>query len=110
VCMEDIKLGRELAPAAFRFSPAGGSASVFLPADPLRTRIVVSSDGTNTVWIAPEGLTPANLVGFCLNAGYPRMEIRVEDWGRLVQGAWTVFPGAGNPIIAVMVATLERQR
>jgi hypothetical protein len=110
MCMEDIKLGRELSPAATVVAVATGAARSLVPADPNRTRLVLSSDGTGTLFVAPEGITPAALTGFVLNPSLPQMTIRVEEWGKLVVGAWQAFAAAGTINVATMQATLERQR
>lgn len=107
--MEDVRLGRKLAPIAFNVSVATGAAVKLFGADPNRTRIVLSGDGIGTLFVAPEGITPTVASGFALAPGFPQMVIDVEQWGRLVTGPWTAFAAAGTIIASVMLSSLEQQ-
>jgi hypothetical protein len=53
--MEDERIGRALAPVAFTVPVATGSAVTLVEADSNRVRMVISSDGTGTLFVAPRG-------------------------------------------------------
>ena len=109
MCMEDIRLGRELGPVARSEIIPGGAATLFLQANPKRTRFLVSSGGAATLWLAPKGITPASGVGFALSTSHPMHEFRIEDIGRMVCEEWSAFTVAPQAVTWID-STLERSQ
>lgn len=109
MCLEDVRLGRELSPSAKLVPVATGAAVQLLDPDETRTRITFSSDGTGTVFIGCEGITPAAVTGFALTPGEPMKDFDVERWGKLTTGAWRAFASAGTIQVAVMTASLSKR-
>lgn len=107
--MEDVRLGRDLAPVAKIVPVPTGAPVQLLDADETRTRITFSSDGTGTVFIGCEGITPAALTGFALTPGEPVKDFDVERWGKLTTGAWRAFASAGTIQVAVMASSLAKR-
>lgn len=108
MCMEDIRLGRQLGPQAKAVLVPTATVTALLPPDPNRTRIVVSGNGVDLLYVTPEDMTPGTATGFCLTPTRPQMVIRVEEWGRLVGGAWRAYTDGANMQVGVMTATLEK--
>lgn len=107
--MEDERIGRALAPQAFTVAVATGAPVDLVQADSNRVRMVVSSDGTGTLFLAPEGITPAALTGFALTPGEPIITIDSKVWGKLAAGKWRAFASAGTIQVSVMTASLDKQ-
>ena len=108
MCLEDIRLGRQLGTQASIVSVVTGAARDLVPPDVWRTRLTFSSDGTGTLHLGCEGITPAAGQGFTLTPTNPVITIRVEEWGKLVQGRWQAFAAAGTILVAVAQSTLEK--
>lgn len=109
MCMEDIRLGRALAAAPRTVTLTAATAKQIAGNDVSRTRLVVAADGTNVVFVAPLGVTPANGVGLALTASVPFAVFTVEEYGKLVQGPWSAFCQAAGPTLTIIEASLEKQ-
>jgi hypothetical protein len=109
MCMEDVRLGRELAPQARAVAVTAGTPLVVLGPDPQRTRVIISGDGVGTVFVGFDGLAPTATQGVCLPPQDPRETFRVEEWGRLVEGPITVAVAAGTVSVSVATASLEKR-
>lgn len=109
MCMQDIQIGRELAPGA-KQGAFGMIATVpFLGPDPNRVRIIISSDGLNDCAIWPGDMGAGLTTGFMLTAEHPWQVLRVEDWGRFLLGTWFANDGGTGAALTVVTTTLERQ-
>jgi hypothetical protein len=109
MCIEDKRLGRELAPGVTSFTLSAAAVTQVLPADPNRVAIVFSTNSANAAFVGPEGITLSTLRGFLLSTATPQMLVRVEEWGRLVTGPWFAFAQGGTPILSIMSCSLEKQ-
>lgn len=108
--MEDIRLGRELAPAVKPVPVAAGGNVALVEADPMRTRLVLSTAGGALVLVGPRSLPVTATQGFALSTASPQMTIAIEVWGKLVQGPWDARVGAGTEIVSVLESTLQREK
>lgn len=106
--MEDIKLGRELAPQATFFNTTQATWVRCLDADGHRTRIIFSGDGSNSYFMFPGNPGVAITTGFLVTNANPVLELRIEDWGRLIESPWFVFTQALNGTLTIMTASLMR--
>lgn len=109
MCMEDIRLGREL---------SGLTRSVVLPAATVtaiaaqnvrRTRLVVSNAGATVVFIGPQTNPPTATSGIALTAGAPVLVLRVEDWGNMLYQSWSAIDPAAGQIVTVTEMQLGRE-
>src|SRR5262249_4788283 len=109
MCMEDVRLGRDLAVEAKSIALPNATATIVAGNDPNRTLIAFSFQPGSTQTIAPQGITPTALIGIILQTGAPYREFRVQDYGKLVQGPWQAFASAGGTAITVITASLTKQ-
>jgi hypothetical protein len=108
MCMEDIRLGRALASAAFQFSVTAGAPRVIAGGDPLRTRIAISGDGVGTVLVGFDGAAASATQGFAITPQIGPYVFTVEEWGRVMTGPITLAVAAGTVVVSVVLATLEK--
>lgn len=108
--MEDIKLGRELAPLAFLFLTTQNTWVKCLDADTHRTRIIFGADGANQYFFLPFNPPTGTLTGFLTTPQDPQLLISVEEWGRLVESPWYVFTTVLAGQVPIMTATLMRDK
>lgn len=108
MCMEDIKLGRALAAAPKTVTLTATTVVSLVGGDPQRTRLAVAGDGVNTIFLAPQGVTPANGVGIPLTAQIPYHLFTVEQLGKVITGPWQAFCQGAGPTLTVIDCSLER--
>lgn len=109
MCLEDIRNGRDQTAISKTLTVPNGVSTLLCAADPMRTRLVVSADGTTTLGIAPNpGLSSTSGL-LILTAQTPVITLRVEEWGKLVTAAWSGFCIGGNVITFVAEIGLEKQ-
>jgi hypothetical protein len=108
VCMEDIKIGREVSSNIKRTAVAAGSAVEIAPANPKRVALLVSSDNTADIFIGPEMLPPTATGGIALTIGVTVQRFRVEDIGTLITQRWFAFSPAGTKQVTVIDSELGR--
>lgn len=109
MCMEDIRIGRELEPDAPRqFTIVGGEA-LLCGADQNRTRLIVSTDGADVVQLSPAYGSGSVFGVWTLTVATPSVVLRVEDWGKLVTMAWRAQCLVGPVIVTVLPMGTHRQ-
>jgi hypothetical protein len=108
MCMEDIRLGRSLNTQVKQVSVTDAAGDVIVAPDQNRTRLIISTLGTDPIWIWPTRSGTQLTAGFVLTAGAPQMILRVEEWGNLVCNEWHATSPAGVQVCSIMEATLEK--
>lgn len=108
MCMEDIRLGRQLGPTVFRVSLNPATLTPIIPVTRGRTRIIISTDAADPVFVKPEGMISSGLFGFCITVAQGQMILRVEDWGRLIEGAFSAQCPTNAVELAIMTTVLEK--
>lgn len=108
MCIEDIRLGRQLAAMPKTVALNAATPTPLCGGDEKRTRLIVAGGAAGNIFIGPPGVVPTTTVGIPLVAGYPIHVFKVEEWGKIVTGSWSAIAAAGTPVVVVTECSLEK--
>lgn len=108
MCLEDVRLGRELNPDSGTTTTNLSGVSSLFPVDPKRTRIIFLGDGTTGISVYPRGFNGGQFRGVKLTAQTPVQVVRVEDYGPLVWRDWLADDGGLGGTLSWFLMTLEK--
>lgn len=76
--------------------------------NPRRTRLIVSNDATDALFIGPTEAAVANLQAIRIPKELGTMVLRIEDWGKmLIEPWWAFYPTTGASLAWVEVETMR---
>lgn len=110
MCMEDIILGRAQETAAYTKLCTSGVLTTIAGPNPKRTRITISTDGNNAMWIGIGDIVPASSKGIALTSPAPFYTFTVEEHGNGIQGPILAIATAGDTWATVIDVFLQREK
>lgn len=108
MCMEDIRIGRELGGEIRQATSAGATPTLIMPSDTYRTSLILSGNGTADCYVLPENLNFALASGFALTAESPVLNFTLDNAGPFLRGRWFIYDG-GTPVVVTAISTSLRR-
>lgn len=84
--MEDIRLGRKLNYRETRVTTVISTTRLLIAANPLRTRLIIGCNTNTDYFIGSNDLQPTSSAGIRVALARDPIIMRVEDWGKWLQG------------------------
>lgn len=109
MCMEDVKIGRNLLSQCTTI-PVTSSPTRVLSADPNRVAIIFSCDVSTPIQVAPRTANAAQGIGFCLTLQNPIFKITIEEAGNMVTEQWNAGDGAGTGTLTILTSVLQAKK
>lgn len=108
MCMEDIRIGRESGTGIKTVTCPAATITRLCPADPSRTRLILSGDGVTNVTVGPADMSLSAVSGFAITPSSGTLVIRLEDYGSLVRQSWSAIPQGADLIVTVADVGLQK--
>lgn len=108
MCMEDIRLGRDLESGVRHINQGLDGFIIVAPPDPLRTMIAFSTSADFLTFVRPRELFGVNGSGWALTTSNPTKVFTVQEFGKMVQAAWTADDAAQGATLTVWTSTLGK--
>lgn len=110
MCMEDIKIGRNLS-SQFKvvIVPTAAQTVVCSP-DPSRVCIVFSGQGLSVVHFSPVGMNSSLTSGISATASSPVVRIHIDDYGSLVTQGWQATAITSSNNVSVVTSSLAARK
>jgi hypothetical protein len=111
MCMEDIKLGRQLdTNVSNALVSVAGSQVAGTSVN--RTRLIFSASdlgATGQIRVWPKRMGTTYTGGICLITGHPTEVVRIEEYGSMICEAWLGATSGGGESLMVTDVSLQKQ-
>lgn len=107
MCMEDIKIGRNIRTQVTIIPLTLGANTPVATARPNRIAIAFYTNGTNAVRVLPGEFAAGATSGMTMATTRPFLEFNINPYGQIVFGSWNAEAAGGNNVLIVVESMLE---